>query len=112
MREILRSIGGGRGAHGKETPRKTLCGGPQGSIRAPSPRQLPTDHDYAVSTREYQSDQPSRSPLRPPPMLRIFESGACHDPAVGAGPAVEGGLLVGLDDGAENDEEIKQRKLT
>jgi|HubBroStandDraft_1064217.scaffolds.fasta_scaffold561563_2 hypothetical protein len=21
-----------------------------------SPRQLPTDHDYAVSTREYQSD--------------------------------------------------------
>jgi len=28
-----------------------------------SPRQLPTDHDCAVSTREYQSDQPSRSPL-------------------------------------------------
>ena len=31
--------------------------------RAPSPRQLPTDHDYAVSTREYQSDQPSHLPL-------------------------------------------------
>lgn len=28
--------------------------------RAPSPRQLPTDHDHAVSTREYQSDQSSR----------------------------------------------------
>jgi len=27
--------------------------------RASSPRQLPTDHDYAVSTREYQSDLPS-----------------------------------------------------
>ena len=25
-----------------------------------SPRQLPTDHHYAVSTREYQSDQPSQ----------------------------------------------------
>jgi len=34
------------------------------STRATSPRQLPTDHDYAVPTREYQSDQPSRSPLR------------------------------------------------
>jgi hypothetical protein len=28
--------------------------------RASSPRQLPTDHDHAVSTREYQSDQSSR----------------------------------------------------
>jgi len=28
-----------------------------------SPRQLPTDHDYAVLTREYQSDQPSRKLL-------------------------------------------------
>ena len=37
-----------------------LCGGPPGSTRALSPRQLPTDHDYAVPTREYQSDQPSR----------------------------------------------------
>ena len=36
--------------------------------RVSSPRQLPPDHDYAVSPREYQSDQPSqklldRSPL-------------------------------------------------
>ena len=54
MRQILRSIGGGRGAHGKENPRAILCGGPPGSTRAASPRQLPTDHDYAVSTREYQ----------------------------------------------------------
>ena len=28
--------------------------------RATSPRQLPTDHDHAVPTREYQSDQSSR----------------------------------------------------
>jgi hypothetical protein len=34
-----------------------------GSTRAASPRQLPTDHDYAVATREYQSDQPSHLPL-------------------------------------------------
>ena len=31
--------------------------------RVTSPRQLPTDHDYAVSTREYQSDQPSQKLL-------------------------------------------------
>ena len=31
--------------------------------RDSSPRQLPTDHDYAVSTREYQSDQPSQKLL-------------------------------------------------
>lgn len=31
--------------------------------RASSPRQLPTDHGHAVSTREYQSDQSSRSSL-------------------------------------------------
>jgi len=34
-----------------------------GQTRVPSPRQLPTDHDYAVSTREYQSDQPSQKLL-------------------------------------------------
>ena len=28
-----------------------------------SPRQLPTDHDYAASTREYQGDQPSQKLL-------------------------------------------------
>src|SRR5581483_1349808 len=32
-------------------------------IRVLSPRQLPTDHDCAVPTREYQSDQPSHSLL-------------------------------------------------
>jgi hypothetical protein len=31
--------------------------------RAFSPRQLPTDHDCAVPTRGYQSDQPSHSLL-------------------------------------------------
>jgi hypothetical protein len=42
-----------------EHPRRLLCGAPPGVTRDISPRQLPTDHDYAVSTREYQSDQPS-----------------------------------------------------
>src|SRR3989442_15920520 len=43
-----------------------------GRTRAPSPRQLPTDHDHdgeLGSIREYQSDQPSMRPLRPPPAL-------------------------------------------
>src|SRR6516162_953163 len=45
--------------------RDDYCGGCRsgwrGEItRAPSPRQLSTDHDYAVSTREYQSGQPSQ----------------------------------------------------
>ena len=38
-------------------------------IRALSQRQLPTDHDCAVPTREYQSDQPSQLLPRLPPML-------------------------------------------
>jgi hypothetical protein len=39
-----------------------LCGGQPfaARIRVFSPRQLPTDHDHAVPTREYQSDQPSQ----------------------------------------------------
>ena len=36
-----------------------LCGRSSDRTRADSPRQLPTDHDYAVSTREYQSDSSS-----------------------------------------------------
>jgi hypothetical protein len=37
---------------------------PKGPTRATSARQLPTDHDHAVPTREYQSDQSSRMLLR------------------------------------------------
>ena len=55
--------GSGRAAHGKEDPHKFLCGKPCGRTRVPSVRQLPTDHDYAASTREYQTDQPSKSYL-------------------------------------------------
>jgi hypothetical protein len=36
-----------------------------GPTRAFSPRQLPTNHDYAVPTREYQTDQPSHKLPRP-----------------------------------------------
>ena len=37
-----------------------------------SPRQLPTDHDYAVPTREYQTDQSSPKLLRP--LLALFSN--------------------------------------
>ena len=57
-------MGSGRGVHGKENPRKFYAVGLRAES-ALSPRQLPTDHDYAVSTREYQSDQPSRKLPRP-----------------------------------------------
>ena len=57
---VRRSNGGGRGAHGKENPRARYAAGLRARTRALSPRQLPTDHDHAVPTREYQSDQPSR----------------------------------------------------
>ena len=40
-----------------------------GSTRAVSPRQLPTDHDYAAATREYQCDQPSIPLTRSLPLL-------------------------------------------
>jgi hypothetical protein len=41
--------------------------------REPSQRQLPTDHDYAVSTREYQTDQSSlkTAPDAAGPVLEI-----------------------------------------
>lgn len=52
--------GSGRAAHGTEDPHFLLCDRPCGRTRVTSVRQLPTDHDYAVSTREYQSDQPSQ----------------------------------------------------
>jgi hypothetical protein len=56
-----------------ENPRSGhYAAGLWGSTRATSPRQLPTDHDYAVPTREYQSDQPSRSPLRLSPVLQAL----------------------------------------
>jgi len=42
----------------EESMRPAFC-----QIRVSSPRQLPTNHDYAVSTREYQSDQPSQQLL-------------------------------------------------
>ena len=54
------------GWHGTRQ-RRTLVGcyatGLYGRIRAPSPRKLPTNHDYdgeaAASIHGYQSDQPS-----------------------------------------------------
>src|ERR1700751_5713540 len=49
------------GAATKENPRRTFATG-LGRTRVRSLRQLPTDHDYAVPTREYQLDQSSPIP--------------------------------------------------
>ena len=57
-----------------ENPRPRYAASLRGSTRAMSPRPLPTDHDDAVSTREYQRDQPSQQPTRPPSMLRALEA--------------------------------------
>ena len=48
----------------KENPRLIYAIGSR-PTRAFSPRQLPTDHDYAVPTREYQTDQSSHKLPRP-----------------------------------------------
>ena len=67
-----------------------LCGTATAPTRASSPRQLPTDHVHAVPTREYQSDQSSRSrlachrPCCPKPVLQ-----AHHRECVPAKPPVE-----------------------
>jgi hypothetical protein len=42
----------------KENPRPEICDR-LSRTRVSSQRQLPTDHDYAVPTREYQLDQSS-----------------------------------------------------
>jgi hypothetical protein len=44
--------------------------------RVNSQRQLPTDHDYAVPTREYQTDQSSLNLLR---LLLALSSGKGED---------------------------------
>src|ERR1039457_2542672 len=49
-----------RGMHVGESSRD-LCDRPS-RTRDTSQRQLPTDHDYATSTREYQTDQSSLKP--------------------------------------------------
>ena len=46
-------------AHGKENPPLFCAVRRLRPTRVLSTRQLPTDHDYAVPTRGYQSDQPS-----------------------------------------------------
>ena len=51
--------------------------GPYGRTRAPSPRQLPTDHDHdgecSHSIHEYQSDQPSTLAAPAAVCLRLTE---------------------------------------
>src|SRR5258707_7212568 len=51
-----------RGKHEGESS-FALCDRPS-RTRDNSQRQLPTDHDYAVSTREYQTDQSSLKTAR------------------------------------------------
>ena len=54
--------------------------------RDSSPRQLPTDHDPAVSTREYQTDQ--SSPILPRLPLALFSEKQKHKPAAVKGLTV------------------------
>src|SRR3954447_13528788 len=68
------STGDKRGAHGRRTLVRSLRRSPD-QIRAISQRQLPTDHDCAVSTRGYQSDQPSYLLPRLSPVLPIKHTG-------------------------------------
>jgi len=49
------------GASTKENPRRQFANR-LSRTRVSSQRQLPTDHDYAVPTREYQLDQSSPIP--------------------------------------------------
>jgi len=58
-----------RGKHEGE-PSFALCDR-LSRTRDNSQRQLPTDHDYAVPTREYQTDQSS---LKPPRLLLALSS--------------------------------------
>jgi len=56
------SASSSRGTHEGE-PSFGLCDR-LSRTRDNSQRQLPTDHDYAVSTREYQTDQSSLKPAQ------------------------------------------------
>ncbi len=64
-----------RGTHEGESSR-TLCDR-LSRTRVSSQRQLPTDHDHAVSTREYQTDQSSRKLPRLPLALSSINK---HNP--------------------------------
>src|ERR1700723_1590592 len=82
--------------------------------RGSSQRQLPTDHDYAVSTREYQLDQSSPLPAtaaadpvlvrkkRPAHLDRSlhinFRVGGYSPAIVPSGDAIQGSLLGLLDE--------------
>ena len=61
-------------AHGKENPPTFYAVRLHRPTRVLSPRQLPTDHDCAVPTRGYQSDQPSHLPVVLLPALSPFPS--------------------------------------
>jgi hypothetical protein len=69
-----------RGTHEGESSRP-LCDR-LSRTRDSSQRQLPTDHDHAVSTREYQTDQSSRKLPRLPLAL---SSSNKHNPHKRAG---------------------------
>jgi hypothetical protein len=67
-------VDGGRArGHGKENPPMSYAVRPCRPIRVPSPRQLPTDHDCAIWTRGYQSDQPSHLPLPCHPLCILHD---------------------------------------
>jgi len=53
-----------------------------GRTRAVSQRQLPTDHDYAVPTREYQLDQSSPLPATAAADLVLEKTNTKTTPAI------------------------------
>lgn len=67
-----------RGTHEGESS-TALCDRPS-RTRDSSPRQLPTDHDHAVPTREYQTDQ--SSPILPRLLLALSLKNKNHPTAV------------------------------
>lgn len=81
--EKIRESQGGDGAKRKQTVAVVARGKGQSSTepcarlirrtREASPRQLPMDYDHAVSTREYQSDQPSQFAAQATVCLRFQE---------------------------------------
>src|SRR5580704_11964850 len=100
MHQMIRSIGGGRGAHGKENPRSTYAAGlrarPALLVRGSSRRitimrcrpaniRVINRRDSRSATTDAAYADMWKHELRRPGRLR--------------GPAVEGGLLAGLDDG-------------
>jgi hypothetical protein len=103
MPHKVRSIGGGRKAHGKENPRAFYAAGlrarPARLVRGSSRRitimRFRPANISVINRRDSRFDH-----LRCC-VCSTMDRSMYADPAVCAGPAFEGGLLAGLDVGAD-----------